>query len=218
MTTDGGVVRKKRLLTLGVLISGSGTTLQNLIERIGDGRLRGVRIGVVISSRSTVRGVELARAAGLPLRIIRRRDYADEPAFSDALSAALREAGVELAVMAGFLCRWRIPAWLAGRVLNIHPALLPAFGGRGMYGRRVHEAVLASGNRETGCTVHIADDEYDHGPIIRQVRVPVLAGDTPETLAERVGRAERELYPAVIQQIADEGAEGIDKSGVARSE
>ncbi len=193
-----------RPLSIGVLISGGGSTLENLIRRIADGRLRNAAIGVVISSRATVRGVEIAHAAGLPVRVIRRRDF-DEASFSATITSALDAAGVGLVVLAGFLCFWRIPPHYAGRVLNIHPALLPRFGGRGFFGRHVHEAVLAAGAAESGCTVHIADNEYDHGPIVAQARVAVVPGDTPQTLAERVGVAERELYPHVIQEVADCG-------------
>jgi formyltetrahydrofolate-dependent phosphoribosylglycinamide formyltransferase len=192
-------------LRLGVLISGGGSTLENLIQRIADRRLRGVEIRLVISSRSTVRGVEIARAAGLPLEIIRRKDHPDDEAFSDALTAALDRGGVDLVLLAGFLCFWRVPRHYAGRVLNIHPALLPRFGGKGFYGRNVHEAVLAAGQTQSGCTVHLVDNQYDHGPIVAQARVAVHAGDTPDTLAQRVGVAERELYPQVIQTVADEG-------------
>jgi folate-dependent phosphoribosylglycinamide formyltransferase PurN len=102
-----------------------------------------------------------------------------------------------------------LPPRYAGRVLNIHPALLPRFGGRGFWGHHVHEAVLAAGVTESGCTVHLVDTEYDHGPIVAQRRVPVLPGDTPDTLAERVGVAERELYPHVIQQVANQGLEWL---------
>jgi phosphoribosylglycinamide formyltransferase-1 len=198
-------------LRLGVLISGGGTTLENLIRRIRDGRLRGVRIALVISSRGAVRGVTIAREAGLPVEVIRRRDYADEESFSAAISAALDQVAADLVVLAGFLCHWRLPERYFGRALNIHPALLPKFGGKGMYGRHVHEAVLAAGETETGCTVHLVDDQYDHGPIIAQARVPVLPNDTPDTLAERVMAAERELYPQVIQQVADHGVQWLQR-------
>ena len=193
------------LLRLGVLISGGGSTLANLIERLGDGRLRGVRIVAVVSSRGAVRGAEIARQAGLSLAIVRRRDHADADGFSRAVAASLDAAEVDLAAMGGFLCHWRLPTRYASRTLNIHPALLPAFGGRGMHGRRVHEAVLTSGATESGCTVHLVDEIYDHGPILAQRRVRVAPGDTPESLAARVGQAERELYPRVIQRVADEG-------------
>ncbi len=208
---QSGASPPRRRLRLGVLISGGGTTLENLITRIQDGRLRGVEIGLVISSRADVRGVEIARAAGLPVEIIRRRDFAGETpeageaGFSSAIAGALDRAGAELVIFAGFLCFWRVPERYMGRVLNIHPALLPAFGGRGFHGHHVHAAVLAAGVRESGCTVHLVDNEYDHGPILGQIRVPVQEGDTPERLAERVMTAERELYPRIIQHVADEG-------------
>ncbi len=193
------------MLRLGVLVSGAGATLENLVQRIRDGRLRNAEIALVISSRSAVRGVEIAQAAGLPLEIVRKRDHPDEAAFSAAIARMLDRATVDLAVLAGFLCFWRLPPRYDGRVLNIHPALLPRFGGKGMYGRHVHAAVHAAGVTESGCTVHLVDNEYDHGPIVAQARVPVQSADTPETLAQRVMAAERELYPRVIQQIADHG-------------
>ncbi|MBU0639571.1 MAG: phosphoribosylglycinamide formyltransferase [Planctomycetes bacterium] len=196
---------EQRPLRLAVLISGGGTTLANLIDRIADGRLTGAEIRLVISSRSAVRGVDIGRAAGLAVEIIRKQDFADEAAFSHAISAALDRAQVDLVVMAGFLCLWRLPARYEGRVLNIHPGLLPNFCGQGMYGHHVHEAVLAAGERQSGCTVHVADNQYDHGPALARQVVPVLRDDTPASLAERVQAAERELYPAVIQQIADHG-------------
>jgi phosphoribosylglycinamide formyltransferase-1 len=200
-----------RVLSLGVLISGGGTTLENLINRIADGRLKRVRIAQVISSRSAVRGVEITQRAGLLLEIVRRKDHPDQHTFSAAITAVLDRAGVELVAMGGFLCLWHFPPRYRGRVLNIHPALLPAFGGKGMYGFRVHETVLASGATESGCTVHLADEQYDHGPIVAQRRVPVLPADTPETLAARVGDAERELYPYVIQQVADHGLPWLEQ-------
>ncbi len=189
-------------LPIGVLISGSGSTLANLIERLADGRLAGIRIACVISSRSAIRGVEIARTAGLQTHIVRRRDHADSRGFSDAIAERLAEAGAELVVMAGFLCYWHVPARYARRTLNIHPALLPAFGGRGMYGAHVHEAVLRAGATESGCTVHLVDEQYDHGPILAQARVAVHANDSVESLAARVGAAERELYPRVLADFA----------------
>ncbi len=200
-------------LKLGVLISGGGTTLENLIQCIADGRLREVEIAVVISSRGNVRGVEIARAADLPLAICRKQDYDTEVAHSGAVTATLDAAGVDLVVLAGYLCYWHLPEHYHGRAINIHPALLPAYGGRGMFGHHVHEAVLGAGEPESGCTVHLVDDQYDHGPTIAQRRVPVRPDDTPETLAARVGVAERALYPAVIQQVADRGVAWLRQFG-----
>ncbi len=205
-------------LRLGVLISGGGTTLANLNTRCADGRLRNCKITLVISSRGTVAGVDIARRAGLPLKILRRHVFPRLAEFSGALVDALDAAKVDLVVMAGFLCLWRIPPHYEGRVLNIHPALLPRFGGRGMYGHHVHEAVLAAGETESGCTVHLADNQYDHGPLIAQTRLPVLSDDTPDALAERVGVAERELYPRVVQSVADHGLAWLTCSAGGASE
>jgi phosphoribosylglycinamide formyltransferase-1 len=192
-------------LKLGVLISGGGSTLENLIRCIDGGTLTGTEIRLVVSSRAAVRGVEIARRAGLPLAIIRRKDYADVETFSGSITAALADARVDLVLLAGFLCFWRVPPQFEGRALNIHPALLPEFGGLGMYGGKVHRAVLAAGRHESGCTVHLVDNEYDHGPIVAQRSVPVRPDDSPETLAQRVQVAERALYPWVVQQVADHG-------------
>lgn len=198
-------------LRIAVLISGSGSTLANLIERIRDRRLVCVEIALVISSRSAVGGVAIAQQAELPLAIIRRRDFQDEAKFSTAITDAIDRAKVNLVVMGGFLCHWQLPDRYLGRTLNIHPSLLPDFGGRGMFGLRVHEAVLAAKRTESGCTIHLVDGEYDHGPIVAQRRVMVLPGDDAATLAARVGVAERELYPEIIQQVAKSGVEALIK-------
>jgi len=204
-----------RPLRIAVLISGGGTTLENIYLRIKDGRLRNITIPLVISSRDAVRGADIARKAELPLVIIQKRDIPESYDFSRAIVRALDKTPIDLVVMGGFLHLWRIPPHYAGRVLNIHPALLPNFGGRGMFGVRVHEAVLAAGAAESGATVHLADNQYDHGPPVARVRVPVAPDDTPDTLASRVGRAERELYPRVLQSVADEGLEWLARQAVS---
>ncbi len=186
---------------IAVMISGSGTSLQNLIDRIADGRLPGVGIAQVISSRSVVAGVDVARRADLPLEIIRRKDHADIESFSRRIATALDSAGVDLVVQAGWLCLWQLPERWQSKVINIHPALLPKFGGKGYFGRHVHEAVLAAGERTSGATVHWVNNEYDSGPIIRQAACRVEPDDTPETLAARVQALERELLPQVILQL-----------------
>ena len=181
------------------LISGSGTTLQNLIDRTRDGRLAATLAGVV-SSRGDVVGVERARAAGIPVRVVER---IPSETFSDRVFAAVRSFSPDLVCLAGWLHLIRIPADFRLRVLNIHPSLLPAFGGKGMYGRRVHEAVLNYGAKVSGCTVHFADDTYDTGPVVVQTAVPVLDEDTPETLAARVFAAECEAYPEAIRRVGE---------------
>lgn len=185
-------------LKLAVLISGGGRTLVNLHECIARGELPAT-IHTVVSSRAGVKGIERARNLGLRPIIIERASLSDQE-FQQGITRAVE--GADLVCMAGFLSLWNIPEHFAGRVINIHPALLPKFGGPGMYGTRVHEAVLKAGETESGCTVHFCDDEYDHGPIILQQRVPVHASDTPDELAARVFEAECLAYPEAIRKIA----------------
>ena len=184
-------------LPVAVLLSGSGRTLENLLVKIRAGEVP-VAVVAVVASRADVRGVEVARAAGLPCAVIRRRDHPDAGAHNAAVNAWLAPFAPRMIVLAGYLCHYQTPVWLDGPVLNIHPALLPRHGGRGMWGHHVHEAVLAAGDRESGCTVHRVSDVYDAGEILGQLRVPVLPGDTPESLAARVFAAECELYPRLI--------------------
>lgn len=186
-----------RPLRLVVLLSGGGRTLLNLIEAVRAGRLD-AEVVLVISSRGDVAGVTRARAAGLPVEILRPRDYADPGAFAAAQSRRILAERPDLVVMAGYLVHWPPPPELSGRVLNIHPALLPGHGGRGMYGDRVHAAVLAAGERESGCSVHVVDEHYDHGPVVAQARVPVLPDDDVQRLAARVFDAECATYPEAI--------------------
>jgi formyltetrahydrofolate-dependent phosphoribosylglycinamide formyltransferase len=183
---------------LAVLISGGGRTLLNLQRCIEDGSLD-ARIEVVVSSRADAAGVERSRQAGLNTVVIARRPQ-EPAAFHKQVTSAVR--GADLVCMGGFLSLWLFPDEFEGRVMNIHPALLPDFGGRGMHGRRVHEAVLAAGRAVSGCTVHFCDREYDHGPIILQRQVPVKPDDTPDTLAERVFEQECLAYPEAIRAFA----------------
>ena len=184
---------------LVVLLSGSGRSLANLIEKIAAGRLR-ASIELVVASRGDVRGAEVARAAGIPTAVLPRRGQAVE-AWSAEIFAACRKALPDLVVMAGFLQLVQIPADFSGRVINIHPSLLPAFGGQGFHGMHVHRAVLARGCTISGCTVHLVDDHYDHGRIILQRVVRVLADDTPESLAARVFAAECSALPQAIGRL-----------------
>jgi formyltetrahydrofolate-dependent phosphoribosylglycinamide formyltransferase len=190
-----------RPLRLGVLVSGGGTTLGNLLAKIASGELD-AEVALVIASRPECGGLAKARAAGVPCRVVTRSQYPDAAAFSRDIFAACREEHVDLVALAGFLCLIEIPDEFQHRVMNIHPALVPAFCGAGMYGRRVHEAVLVRGCKVSGCTVHFADNEYDHGPIILQRCVPVAGADTPDTLAARVFAAECEAYPEAIRLFA----------------
>ena len=183
-----------------MLLSGSGRTLDNLLRVVEAGELA-ARVAVVVSSVPGVRGLDVASRAGIPAYVLRRRDFPDDAAYGDAVYATLAPYAPDLILLAGFLRRLPVPAAWAGRILNIHPALLPESqaAGRGFYGERVHAAVLAAGARESGATVHVVDDGYDTGPVVLRARVPVLPDDTPATLAERVFAAECELYPEAIR-------------------
>lgn len=189
-------------MPIAVMMSGSGTTLQNLIDRIADGSLP-ARIVQVISSKPGTKGIERAQAAGLPVEVISRRQFDSVEPFSAANFDWCRRAGAELVCLAGYLQLLHVPADFTHRVINIHPSLLPAFGGRGMYGHHVHEAVLKYGAKVSGCTVHFADNEYDHGPVIAQRAVTVHESDSPEALAARVFEAECFAYPEAIRAIAE---------------
>ncbi len=186
---------------LAVLLSGSGRTLQNFLDRIADGTLA-ARVVAVVSSRPGVFGLERARDAGIPAVVVNRRAFDDVESFSRAVTAELQGVDTELVALAGFMCMYRIPDCYAGRVINIHPALLPSFGGKGFYGDRVHRAVIKHGCKVTGPTVHFADNEYDTGPIIVQRTVPVLEDDDAHTLADRVFEAELEAFPEAINLFA----------------
>jgi phosphoribosylglycinamide formyltransferase-1 len=189
-------------LRLGVLLSGGGRTLENILEHIRAGSLP-AEVAVVIASRPGIRGIEVGKAAGAATHLVRPKEYPTVEAYSDAMVRLLDEARVDLVCLAGFLSYWIIPERYAGRVINIHPALLPAFGGKGMYGHHVHEAVLERGCKVSGCTVHLVSNEYDEGPIVIQRSVPVYAEDTADDLAARVFREECIAYPEAIRLIAE---------------
>jgi formyltetrahydrofolate-dependent phosphoribosylglycinamide formyltransferase len=189
-------------IRLAVLLSGGGTTLQNLMDRIADGRLN-ARIVLVVASRPDAFGLKRAEGAGIPWDVVERQQYDSTDKFSTALFKRCHDAQAELVCLAGFLQLVRIPPDFAGRVMNIHPSLIPAFCGKGFYGQRVHEAALAYGVKISGCTVHFADNVYDQGPIILQRTVPVLDNDTPDTLAERIFHEECAAYPEAIRLFAE---------------
>lgn len=184
---------------LAVLLSGGGRTLENLQAAIDRGELNATVVAV-ISSRPGVRGLDIATASGVLGQVIERKAFADDESFSSAIYAAIAADLPDLIILAGFLKRLVVPEEWEGRILNIHPALIPESTavGAGFYGERVHAAVLASGATESGATVHVVDNEYDHGPVVMTQRVPVLPGDTTDTLAARVFAAECELYPRAI--------------------
>jgi len=186
-------------LNLAVLVSGSGTTLQNLIDQIAAGQLD-ARINIVIGSRPELVGVKRAADAKIMNFVVDRQSFSDVAAFSKAVFSLCDDAGMDLVVLAGWLCLLEIPEKYAGRVINIHPALLPSpFGGKGMYGAKVHEAVLSHGCKVSGCTVHFVDAQYDNGPIIVQRTCEVREDDSPQALAARVFEEEKIAYPQAIR-------------------
>ena len=187
---------------VAVLLSGTGRTLKNLLDKIAAKELRAV-IRLVISSASGVRGLDYAEQASIPTRVLQQKDYRNQCEYSGEVFSCVRTAGAEWVVLAGFLKRLTIPDDYVNRVLNIHPALVPSFCGKGFYGHHVHEAVLEYGAKISGCTVHFVDNEYDHGPVILQMPVPVLDDDTPDILADRVFQAECQAYPTALQWIAE---------------
>lgn len=189
-------------IRLAVLLSGGGTTLQNLLDRIADGRLD-ARVVAVVSSSAAALGVQRARAAGIPTTVVERKACTSREEFSNRIFDACRAGTADLVCMGGFLQLVSVPPDFANRVMNIHPALIPAFSGKGFHGSFVHRAALEAGVKFSGCTVHFADNEYDHGPIILQRVVPVEDDDTPESLAARVFAAECEAYPEAIRLFAE---------------
>jgi len=182
---------------LAVLISGGGTTMTNLANRIDDGSLDAT-IALVLASNQNAAGLDRAATRGLPTKIVHRKQYDSTVAFSQAMFDQIREAKADLVCLAGFLSLLEIPDDYEDRVLNIHPALLPSFGGQGMYGHHVHEAVIERGCKVSGCTVHLANNRYDSGPILVQKCCEVLPNDTADTLARRVFELECEAYPQAI--------------------
>ncbi|MAT15775.1 MAG: phosphoribosylglycinamide formyltransferase [Planctomyces sp.] len=190
-----------RPLRVGVLISGGGTTLLNFLEKRAAGTLD-IEVPLVIASRAGIKGIDRAEQAGIRCEVICRKDYESTTAFSTAVFDELRAAQVDLVTLAGYLSLLEVPDDFSYRVMNIHPALIPAFCGKGFFGHHVHEAVVTRGVKVSGCTVHFADNAYDHGPIIVQRTVPVFASDSADDVAARVFEAECEAYPEAIRLFA----------------
>lgn len=198
----GDLMKMKRI---GVLVSGGGSNLQSIIDSIEDGKLE-AEIAVVISNKPDVFALERATRHGIPAVVINHRDYSNVQEFTRAILNSLKESQVDLVCLAGFLRildRMLTDAY-PNRVLNIHPALLPAFGGKGMYGHHVHEAVITSGTKYSGATVHMVTPETDVGPIILQGIVEIFDTDTPESLAEKVLKIEHQIYPEAIKLVLEE--------------
>ena len=200
--TIGAEKPKGKKLRLAVLLSGGGRTMLNIADEIDAGRLN-AEIVLVISSRSTVKGIERAEKLGVSPVIIRKKDYPDIERFSNMIAEQLHKAKVDLVIQAGWLCLWHIPKGYENRVMNIHPALLPSFGGEGMWGHHAHEAVIKAGCKVSGCTVHFCTNEYDKGDIIVQRACEVKADDDADSLASRVFEQECLAYPEAIRKFIE---------------
>ena len=191
-----------KTVNLAVLISGSGKTLQNLIDKIDDKTLN-AKIQVVISSSPDAYGIKRSEQNNIPVTIVKYSDYDSSEVFSNAIIKEIEKYPIDLIILAGFMHLLRIPDKYSEKVMNIHPGLIPSFCGKGYYGHHVHKAVIESGIKVSGCTVHFVDNEYDHGPIIMQRTVLVYEDDTPDTLAQRVFKEECIAYPEAINLFAE---------------
>ena len=195
-------------LKIAILFSGEGTTLQNLIDATRDGRLPDVEVVKAISSRENAGGIARCAAAGVPCEVVPKRDFPDPAEHTRAVFAHLPPEEIDLVCLAGWMSRLvLVEPWLSNRVMNVHPSLLPAFGGPGMYGRRVHEAVLARGCKVTGCTVHYVNNEVDGGEIIAQQCIQIDPHLRIDEVAASVQAAERELYVGSVRDFAQEALE-----------
>ncbi len=203
---------------LAFFISGTGGNALNLLQACREGRVPGEPV-LAICSHARALGIARLEAEGLPVRVIARKDFPDDAAFSEACLGAVEAAGASVVCLCGWLKKLVVPKRWEGRILNIHPGLLPRFGGPGMYGHHVHAAVLEAGAQESGCTIHLVDNEYDHGRHLAEARVPVLPGDTPETLQKRVYEQEMRLYPlalsAYLEGLSSEGRATPGETGAA---
>eukprot|EP01059_Diplonema_ambulator_P001569 TRINITY_DN11335_c2_g1_i1.p1 TRINITY_DN11335_c2_g1~~TRINITY_DN11335_c2_g1_i1.p1 ORF type:complete len:239 (+),score=95.73 TRINITY_DN11335_c2_g1_i1:56-718(+) len=190
---------------VAVLLSGSGSTLQNIFNHIDNGCMTGVAVELVVSSRSDAYGLERAKQRQVPTMVVESKRFRDAEtkvtdwkAMSDEIHEVLKKYNIDLVILAGYMCMFIVPPELENKVMNVHPALIPAFSGQGMYGDRVHKAVVARGAKVTGCTVHFVTNEYDAGPIILQKTMPVTSAMTWEEVQNGVQNLERQAYPEAI--------------------
>ncbi|MBK6826768.1 MAG: phosphoribosylglycinamide formyltransferase [Chitinophagaceae bacterium] len=182
---------------IAIFASGAGSNAQKIIDHFRDSDQ--VRVSLVVCNKPGAGVLRIADNEGIPSLVIEKEKFFRDNAYTDEL----QEAGIDFIILAGFL--WKIPVDLIraypGKIINIHPALLPAYGGKGMYGNHVHQAVIDHHEKESGITIHYVDEQYDHGDIIFQAKSPVLASDTADTLASRIHQLEHQHYPAVIEQL-----------------
>ena len=182
---------------LALFISGTGGNALNLLRACREGRVPAQPV-LGLASTAKAGGIQRLQDEGLATVVVVRKDFDSDEGFSEACYRAAGAPGADVICLCGWLKKLTVPPRWAGRILNIHPGLLPQYGGAGMYGMHVHRAVLEAGEAESGATVHLVDDEYDHGRILDQLRVPVLPGDTAEDLQKRVYAAEMELFPRAL--------------------
>ncbi len=195
-------MRMNRKAQIVVLASGAGSTFAAIADACGAGRLD-AQVSALIVSRDNIGALDVAKLLNIPAKVVSLNEFLDRESWDQALTLEVAKYNPEWVVLAGFnqllghqfLCRFE------GRVINTHPSLLPKYGGKGMYGMRVHGAVLQAGDKETGITVHLVTADYDEGPILAQTKVPVVSGDTPESLAERLKAIERDFYVATLQEL-----------------
>jgi len=191
-----------KTLNLAILISGSGTTLQNIIDKINDNALN-ARIQVVVCNSPDAYGIKRAEQNNIPTAIVQHKGHNQTETFSNTIIEEIEKYPVDLIILAGFLHLFKIPDSYSGKVMNIHPGLIPSFCGKGYYGHHVHKAAIDSGVKISGCTVHFVDNEYDRGPIIIQRAVHVDTDDTPDTLAQKVFKEECIAYPEAIRLFSE---------------
>ncbi len=188
-------------IKIGVLVSGNGTNLQSILDATTRGGILNMaQVAIVISNRPEAYALKRAKDAGVETLFLDSKIFGSREEYYDMICQELEKRDIDLLCLAGFLLKLEgsIFKKFSDRILNIHPALLPKFGGKGMYGHFVHEAVLNAEEKESGASVHMVDEEFDHGPVLLQRKVPVLPGDTPEILAERILKEEHVLYPEAI--------------------
>ncbi len=190
---------------IAVLVSGGGSNLEAILQAQESGQLPGIDVVLVLSSKADAAALERARKRQIETAVVERKMFSSDKAFNAATLEALLRSKIDVVCLAGYLRKLGpgIIQKYRGRILNIHPALLPKFGGPGMYGHFVHEAVLKAGEKESGCSVHLVDEEFDHGPVLAQVIVPVLPGDDADKLAARVLEQELKLYPKSIREFCE---------------
>ncbi len=188
---------------IGVLVSGGGSNFQALAEAAQRGDIPDAEVRLVVSNKPGVGALDRAKKLGVESLVLEPKDFSSRAAYFERIGEEFARRGVTLICLAGFLLKVEpeLIRRFPGRILNIHPALLPKFGGKGMWGHHVHEAVLAAGEKESGCTVHVVDEEFDRGPILLQAQVPVLPGDTPDALAARILVEEHKLYPRAVARV-----------------